>query len=249
MQGLAGRHALVTGGGRGIGLAIAGALVQAGATVTVLGRDPARLAAAPAAGFVIADVTDPTALVAALDAAQAARGALDILVNNAGGAESAPLSRTDDALMQRMWALNVLPAARATRHVLPGMAARGFGRVVNIASTAGLKGYAYVSAYVAAKHALVGFTRAVALECARQGVTVNAVCPGFTQTDLLEASLDNAAGLTGQDRDRVAARLRQHNPQDRFVQPQEVAAAVLFLCGTEATAMTGQAIAVAGGEV
>lgn len=249
---LAGRHALVTGGGRGIGLAVARMLKEAGAGVTVLGRTSASLKAAVAAGaatgWVEADVTDPGRLGAAIAEAVAARGEIDILVNNAGAAESAPFVKSEPALFERMMALNLMGAVHAMRPILPGMAKRGHGRVVNIASTAGLKGYAYVSAYAAAKHALVGLTRSVALEVAAQGVTVNALCPGYAETDLLRESLARIVARTGRSEAEARAELLRGNPQGRFVQPEEVAAVALFLCRPEAAAITGQAIAITGGE-
>jgi len=249
----AGRHALVTGGGRGIGAAIARALTGAGAVVTIVGRDPVPLTdlteQGGAAGWERADVTDTAALAAAIARAEAARGPLGILVNNAGAAESAPLLRTDRALWDRMLAVNLTAVFEATRLVLPGMAARGAGRVVNIASTAGLTGYPYVAAYVAAKHGVVGLTRALAMEFATSGVTVNCVCPGFTDTDLLTGSMEGVAAKTGRTIEDLRATVMRANPQGRFVRPEEVAAAVLFLCGPGSDAMTGQAIAVAGGEV
>ncbi len=250
---LAGRHALVTGGGGGIGAACARALSHAGARVTVLGRAGGPLAAmvqaGDAAGFEIADVTDAQALAGAFARAEVLLGPPDILLNNAGGAESAPFGRTNRALWDRMIALNLTSVFEAARLVLPGMVARGRGRVVNIASTAGLTGYAYVSAYVAAKHGVVGLTRALALECAKSGVTVNAVCPGYTETGMLSASIDTVSRKTGRSAEDVRSGFAASNPQGRLVQPEEVAAAVLFLCGPGSDAMTGQAIAVAGGEV
>jgi 3-hydroxybutyrate dehydrogenase len=246
------QHALVTGGGRGIGRAIVSVLAQAGATVTVLGRDRAALDAAVAAGSahfaVVADVADQAAVSAAI-AEASARQPIDILIANAGVAESAPFAKSDAALFRRMMDVNFMGVVHAVQAVLPSMRDRGRGRIVAIASTAGLKGYAYVSAYSAAKHAVVGLVRSLALELATSGITVNAVCPGFTDTDLLNESIDTIMKKTGRSHQQAVAELARHNPQGRLITPAEVADTVLWLCGEGAGAITGQAIAVAGGEV
>jgi 3-hydroxybutyrate dehydrogenase len=245
-------HALVTGGGRGIGRAIAAALVRSGAVVTVLGRDRATLEQCIAAGdahfAAVADVADQAAVSAAITQA-VARQPIDILIANAGAAESAAFARSDAALFRRMMDVNFMGVVHTMQAALPSMKARPYGRIVAVASTAGLKGYAYVSAYSAAKHAVVGLVRSLALELASTNITVNAVCPGFTETDLLSGSIDNIMGKTGRTREQAVAELAKHNPQARLVQPSEVADAVLWLCGEGAGAVTGQAIAVAGGEV
>jgi NAD(P)-dependent dehydrogenase (short-subunit alcohol dehydrogenase family) len=245
-------HALVTGGGRGIGREIAASLSHAGATVTVLGRNRSVLDEVVAAGLahfaVAADVTDQSAVNAAF-ADAAARQPIDILIANAGAAESASFARSDAALFQRMMEVNFMGVVHAMQAVLPSMKARGRGRIVAIVSTAGLKGYAYVSAYVAAKHAVVGLVRSLALELATTAITVNAVCPGFTDTDLLAGSVDNIMSKTGRSREQALAELAKHSPQGRLVTSAEVADTVLWLCGDGASAITGQAIAVAGGEI
>jgi 3-hydroxybutyrate dehydrogenase len=253
MAALGGHHAIVTGGGRGIGRAVAAALTGAGAAVTVLGRGEAALAEAvaegQASGYAIADVTDQRAIEDALGRAAAKRGAIDILVANAGGAESAPFAKTDADQFRRMFELNVMGVVHAIRAVLGDMVARRFGRIVVVASVAGLKGYAYVSAYCAAKHAAVGLVRALAQETAKSGVTVNAVCPGYTDTELVRDSLANIAARTGRSREAALADLLKDEPLGRLISPEEVAAAVLFLCSREAAAVTGTTLAISGGEL
>jgi NAD(P)-dependent dehydrogenase (short-subunit alcohol dehydrogenase family) len=250
---LAGRHAFVTGGGRGIGRAIAAALARAGAAVTVIGRSEAPLravvAAGEAAGCGLADVTDAAEVQRQVAAAEAARGPIAILINNAGSAETGPFIKADPSVFRSMWNVHLMGAVYATQAVLPGMMERGFGRIVNVASTAGLRGYAYATAYCAAKHALVGLTRALAGETAACGVTVNAVCPGYTDTDIVRDSVRSVAAKTGRPQADVLAQYEKNAPIGRLIRPEEVAAAVLYLCSPEAAAVTGTTLAIAGGEV
>ncbi len=253
MAKLSGRHALVTGGGRGIGRAVAAALTAAGAAVTVLGRQQAALddavAAGHAAGVIVADVTDPAAIEAGVTAAEAARGPFDILVANAGAAETAPFGKTQPEQFRRLFELNVLGIVNCTQVLLPGMVSRKFGRVVAVASTAGLKGYGYVSAYVASKHAVVGLVRSLAIETAKSGVTVNAVCPSFTDTDLVRESVAAITKKTGRSEQDVIAQYVKDVPMARLIKPEEVAAAVVYLCSVDAGAVTGTAMTIAGGEI
>ncbi|VVE56056.1 3-hydroxyacyl-CoA dehydrogenase [Pandoraea capi] len=253
---LKGVHALVTGGARGIGEAVARSLLAQGARVTLLGRSEAKLAEGVNAltshgevAWVSADISDATAVAAAFTRATERFGPVQVLVNNAGQAVSAPFGKTDAQLWQQMIDVNLTGTYHCISAALPAMLTAGWGRIVNVASTAGLIGYPYVTAYCAAKHGVVGLTRALALEVAKKGVTVNAVCPGYTETDIVRDAVANIVAKTGRSEDEARAELAKRNPQARLVQPQEVADAVLWLCQPGAASMTGQSIAVAGGEV
>jgi NAD(P)-dependent dehydrogenase (short-subunit alcohol dehydrogenase family) len=246
------RHALVTGGGSGVGKAVALLLAGAGVHVTICGRREAQLAEVAEQSDRIfalaADVTDEDQVSGLYEKAEAERGPFDIVVANAGSANSSPAHRTALVDWRRMLDVNLTGAFLTVRPALPGMTARRKGRVVFIASTAGLKGYPYVAAYVAAKHGVVGLMRALAAETARSGVTVNAVCPGFIETDMLDESVARIVEKTGRSVEEARSNLAAVNPQGRFIQSDEVAATVLWLCGEDARSITGQAISVSGGE-
>ena len=247
-----GQHALVTGGGSGVGRAIALGLAGAGMRVTICGRRADALAATAALDRritgVAADVTDETAVLKLYETATQARGPFDIVVANAGLATSAPAAKTTLAAWRHTLDVNLTGAFVAVQPALSGMIARKRGRIIFIASTAGLKGYSYVAPYVAAKHGVIGLMRALATEFAASGVTVNAICPGFVETDLLADSVARIVEKTGKSRDATMEALRRNNPQGRFIRPEEVAAAVLWLCDDKAASMTGQALSLSGGE-
>lgn len=256
MAQLAGRHAVVTGASRGIGAAIAAALTAEGVHVSLLGRDAgnlqrvcANLGGGDRALPIVADIADPVSVQSAFTAARSRFGPVHLLVNNAGQAASAKFTDTDEALWSRLIAVNLTGTYLATRQAVPDMLAQGFGRIVNIASTAGLRGAAYISAYASSKHAVVGLTRSLALEYASRNITVNAVCPGFVNTDIVKDAIANIKSKTGRSDAEALAALVATNPQRRLVEPQEVADAVMWLCRPGSESVTGQSIVLAGGEV
>jgi NAD(P)-dependent dehydrogenase (short-subunit alcohol dehydrogenase family) len=249
---LEGKHALITGGGSGIGAAIAFALAQAGAQATICGRRKEELEFTAGRHNNIhtetADVTDEAAVAQLYRRAQTARGNFSIVVANAGTAESAPAEKVSREVWHRIIGVNLTAAFFSVQPALAGMRQQKWGRIVFIASTAGLKGYPYVAPYVAAKHGVVGLTRTLALETAKAGITVNAVCPGFTETSLLDRAVDRIAARTNLSEADTRQVLAGNNPQGRFFQPQEVADTVVWLCSEGSAAITGQTISVSGGE-
>lgn len=253
---LSGRHALVTGATRGIGANIAALLAAEGARVSLLGRDAALLGKVAAglggmdrAVAIFADVTEAASIKEAFATARRHFGPVHLLVNNAGQAVSAKFTDTDEALWNRLIGVNLTGTYLCTREAIPDMLQVGFGRIVNIASIAGLRGAAYVSAYVASKHAVIGLTRALALEYATRNITVNAVCPGYVDTDMVKHAIDNIRARTGRSEREVLATLTASNPQRRLIAPAEVSNAVLWLCRPGTEGVTGQSIVIAAGEV
>jgi NAD(P)-dependent dehydrogenase (short-subunit alcohol dehydrogenase family) len=254
---LQGRHALVTGGGRGIGASVARSLVSRGARVSLLGRTAATLETLAvelrSGGAQIfcatADVSRRESVDAAFAAARTLFGPIEILINNAGCAVSSPITKRDDALWERLLAINLSGTYFGMQAALPDMLQAGFGRIINIASTAGLTGYPYVAAYCAAKHGVIGLTRAVAREVATRKITVNAVCPGYTDTDLVREAAAKISAVTGRKLEDALAAMTKSNPQGRLIQPDEIANAVAWLCMPGSESVTGQSIAVAGGEL
>jgi NAD(P)-dependent dehydrogenase (short-subunit alcohol dehydrogenase family) len=255
---LQGQHSVVTGGGRGIGKAIAFELARLGAAVTLMGRDESVLLASAKeirdaydvrVEAIAADLSVPQAIQTAFEAAAQRLGAPSILVNNAGIAHSAPFGKTSLEQWNHLLAVDLTGPFLCIQQVLKPMVAAGFGRIVNIASTSGMTGCAYVTAYCAAKHGLIGLTRSLAMEVAKSGVTVNAVCPGFTDTDIVSRSVANIVEKTARTPEQALAQLVVHNPQGRLIQPEEVAEAVSWLCLPGSRSVTGQSILIAGGEL
>jgi NAD(P)-dependent dehydrogenase (short-subunit alcohol dehydrogenase family) len=247
------RHAFVTGGGSGIGLAIARALNREKWQVTIAGRQRSRLDAAleslPGAHAQTCDVTSFDAARAAINSSVDINGPIQLLVNNAGSVTAAPFEKLGLDAWRQALDVHLMGAVNCIQAALPRMKASGWGRIVNIASTAGLVGYKHVSAYVAAKHALVGLTKALALEVAKSGITVNAVCPGYTDTGIIASAIQTIGRSGSRSPEEALSAFTSANPQGRLVNPDEVASAVVWLASEAAAAVNGIALPIAGGEV
>ena len=253
---LSGRHAVVTGASRGIGVVIAAALVSEGMRVSLLGRDAGtlqrvaeELGGGERALAIPTDVTESASVQHAFSVARARFGPTEVLINNAGQAASAKFTDTDETLWNRLFAVNLNGTYLCCRQAVPDMLQAGFGRIVNVASIAGLRGAAYISAYVSSKHAVIGLTRSLALEYATRNITVNAVCPGYVDTDMVRSAVASITSKTGRSEAEALAALVATNPQRRLIEPREVADAVLWLCGPASDSVNGQSIVLAGGEV
>ena len=241
-------HIVVTGGGTGVGAETARTLSEAGARVTIIGRSEVSLKE-QGLPYQLCDVTDADAVHAAFDKARDAHGPILGVVANAGAADSVPFAKMTPAQIQAMLSVNLIGVSNVWQAALPDMKAAGWGRMIAIASTAGLKGYPYVTAYCAAKHGVVGLTRALALELASTGITVNAICPGFIETPMLERSVANIIEKTGKTEEQARAALSAGNPQKRFIQTDEVAGTALWLCSAAARSVNGHALSLSGGEI
>ena len=250
---LTGHHAVVTGAGRGIGAAIADKLHELGAQLTLMDIVADHLnvkcAELPGARSCTMDATDADSVKQAFSSAVDQSGPVAILVNNVGVGASAPFTKLENDKWLWMMNINLNSVFYCTRQVLPSMLENHWGRIINMGSTAGVKGFAYITAYCTAKHGVIGLTRSLAIETARSGVTVNAVCPGYANTDLLEKTITNIMDKTGMSREKAEDSLKANNPQHRFIEPYEIANTVAWLCLPGSESITGQSIAVAGGEI
>lgn len=253
MTQLSTKHVIITGGGGGIGSAIADSLDRSAANITLMGRSISplqkacrRLANAQA---ITVDVTDDASIKQAFTEARNNFGSIDILINNAGIATSAPFIKIDNHSWSNILDVNLNGVFYCCREVLPDMLETGWGRIINIASIAGLQGSAYVAAYCAAKHGVIGLTRSLALEVAQKNITVNAICPGYTNTEMLNSAIENISTKTGMNQEQAAEQLKAVNPQHRFIEPEEVAASVTHLCLPGSESITGQSLVIAGGEI
>lgn len=242
------KHVVVTGGGTGVGAETAHALSNAGASVTIMGRSEASLQAQNLP-YQICDVTDAQAVSTAFEAARAEHGAISVVIANAGAADSIPFAKMTPEQLQSMLAVNLVGVSNVWQAALSDMKTAGWGRMIAISSTAGLKGYPYVAAYCAAKHGVIGLTRALSLELASTGITVNAICPGFIETPMLNRSITNIIDKTGMSEDKARAALYAANPQRRFIQTDEVAGTALWLCTDAARSINGHALSISGGEI
>ena len=243
-----GKHIIVTGGGTGAGAAIAHALAGQGYDVTIMGRSAETLAQ-QGLSYSLCDVTKPQSVAEAFDKARRNHGPISGVIANAGAAESAPFSKTSTDMLHAMLAVNLVGVSTVWQAALPDMKEAGGGRMIAIASTAGLKGFPYVSAYCAAKHGVIGLTRALALELAPTGITVNAICPGFMETPMLDRSIATIVEKTGMNAEDARSSLCASNPQRRFIQTDEIAGTVAWLFSDAARSVNGQAISISGGEI
>lgn len=245
---ITGKHVVITGGGSGVGAEIARQFADAGAKVTIMGRRKSPLAEQNLP-YQICDVTDAASVAEAFAKARAQHGPIAIAIANAGAADSKPFAKMTSADLTASLDVNLVGVFHTWQTALPDMIDAGAGRLIVIASTAGLKGYPYVSAYCAAKHGVIGLTRALAIELGRSGITVNAICPGFVETPLLERSIANIIDKTGMPRDKAEASLKRSNPQARFIQTDEVAGTALWLCSDAARSVNGHTLSLSGGEI